>query len=266
MIKFIATDLDGTLLKNSSATPTEEDFDAIRRLQERNVIFCAASGRQYSNLRRLFAPVWEDMLFICENGTYLVYKDETLSVTAMPQNETLQIIDDINSFEGCEALISTRYTCFVNLKDRTLLEPLFYNWNIPLSNCSDPKALNIPITKVSLFRASGVDAAFAAPLEKRWGKSFHVAISGTHWLDFTSATKGDAIITALRRFNLKKEEAAAFGDNFNDIEMLDEVGYPFVMEHAPKEIHMHGRYRCQSVAGELNAILKNNLQPKNGKE
>lgn len=266
MIKFIATDLDGTLLKDSSVTPTDGDFDAIRRLQERGVMFCAASGRQYSNLRRLFSPVCRDMLFICENGAYIVYNENTLSVTAMPRKEALEIIDDINAVEGCEALISTRETCVVNLKDRSLLAPLFYNWNIPLSNCRDPGELDIPITKISLFQAEGLDPECIKHFEKRWGKRFHVAVSGTHWLDFTTATKGDAITDALERFGIKKEEAAAFGDNYNDIEMFDAVGFPFVMEHAPQQIHAHGLFRCRSVAEELNTILKNDLQIKKEKE
>jgi len=32
------------------------------------------------------------------------------------------------------------------------------------------------------------------------------------------------------------KRAAAFGDNFNDVEMLEVVAFPFLMENAPAEL------------------------------
>ena len=53
-IKFIASDLDGTLLLNGAQKVSEELIPLIKRLNDEGIIFCAASGRQYPNLRRLF--------------------------------------------------------------------------------------------------------------------------------------------------------------------------------------------------------------------
>ena len=38
----------------------------------------AASGRQYPNMKRLFAPVASDISFICENGALAVEKGQVL--------------------------------------------------------------------------------------------------------------------------------------------------------------------------------------------
>ena len=56
MVKFIATDLDGTLLNGERKLP-EEIFPLIGQLKTLGVLFAPASGRQYANLRKLFAPV-----------------------------------------------------------------------------------------------------------------------------------------------------------------------------------------------------------------
>lgn len=45
MIKLIATDLDGTLLKSDKSIP-EGFMQAAERLMDAGVIFVAASGRQ----------------------------------------------------------------------------------------------------------------------------------------------------------------------------------------------------------------------------
>lgn len=69
MIKFIATDLDGTLLDGEGALPSEI-FPLVARLSECGILFAPASGRQYANLKKLFFPVWEKLLFICENRRF----------------------------------------------------------------------------------------------------------------------------------------------------------------------------------------------------
>ena len=48
MIKYIASDLDGTLLHNGAQHLPEEIFDLIRALKKRGIHFIAASGRQYN--------------------------------------------------------------------------------------------------------------------------------------------------------------------------------------------------------------------------
>lgn len=57
MIKYIASDLDGTLLHNGAQQLPEEIFDLIRALKSRGIHFIAASGRQYYNMYRMFEPV-----------------------------------------------------------------------------------------------------------------------------------------------------------------------------------------------------------------
>ena len=72
MIKLIVSDIDGTLLPYGSAALDEKLFELILRLRERGVIFCPASGRQYHSLRALFAPVCDELTYLCENGA-IVY-------------------------------------------------------------------------------------------------------------------------------------------------------------------------------------------------
>mgnify|MGYP000388097175 CR=1 FL=1 len=66
MVKLIASDLDGTLLQNGARDVNPIVFDQIRTLKEHGILFAAASGRQYLNLRRLFTPVQDDIAYIAE--------------------------------------------------------------------------------------------------------------------------------------------------------------------------------------------------------
>lgn len=51
MIKLIASDMDGTLL-NDKDEIHEEFYQVFQELKKQNIIFAAASGRQYYNLAK----------------------------------------------------------------------------------------------------------------------------------------------------------------------------------------------------------------------
>ena len=57
MIRLVASDIDGTLLPYGGTAIPEEIFAEIDRLAGKGILFCPASGRQYTSIRKLFAPV-----------------------------------------------------------------------------------------------------------------------------------------------------------------------------------------------------------------
>lgn len=59
MIKLVASDLDGTLLFKGAQSLPEEIFPLIRQLKKMGILFVAASGRQYANMKKMFRPVVE---------------------------------------------------------------------------------------------------------------------------------------------------------------------------------------------------------------
>lgn len=54
MVKFVASDLDGTLLLNGAQSVDESAIQYINKLVDKGVIFAPASGRQITSLKRLW--------------------------------------------------------------------------------------------------------------------------------------------------------------------------------------------------------------------
>ena len=79
MIHLIASDIDGTLLQGGQTRLDPALFDVIERLEQHGIRFAAASGRQYTNLRRLFAPVADKIDYICENGSLVISDGSVLT-------------------------------------------------------------------------------------------------------------------------------------------------------------------------------------------
>ena len=114
MIKLIASDLDGTILKNGAQELPEGFCELVRRLKEKGIQFAAASGRQYYNLRLLFAPVKDDIHYIAENGSLCVCRDQVISKGLIERELGLRIFKAIRERGGCHCLLS----CLLRIRDR----------------------------------------------------------------------------------------------------------------------------------------------------
>ena len=92
-------------LHDHATSVNPEYFPVIRKLREKGIYFCAASGRQYDSLRRLFDPVKDDMVYITENGTEIIYKGKTLFSMPMSMEVSRQLVLDTRAIPGAEVCI-----------------------------------------------------------------------------------------------------------------------------------------------------------------
>ena len=255
MIKLIASDLDGTLLYGRDNSVSEEMFDLIREMKDRGIIFAAASGRQYHNLKKLFAPVWQDMAFICENGSAVFYKDQLIAQQVVPQEELLKLIAIVDAEECTEVALSSATTTYVRPKSGDFAQSL-----IELGNhvcvVDEWEDVTEPCVKLAWYEAGGVEERV-----EHWSQKIsppaRVVTSGAKWLDilYPDGHKGVGIRVLQEYFGLKKEEMAAFGDNDNDKEMLEAVGFPVAMRTGKEGIVKLCPYHTDKVEDTVRQIL-----------
>ena len=113
MIKFVASDLDGTLLLNGAQSVDESAIQYINKLVDKGVIFAPASGRQITSLKRLFGTVSDKLAYIAENGALVEYMGETIGKTPMDRKLALEIIEDVIEQPDCEVLVSGEHTAYI---------------------------------------------------------------------------------------------------------------------------------------------------------
>ena len=204
-IRLICSDLDGTLLQYGKKELEGEIFDQIRALHDQGILFCPASGRQYTSLRKLFAPVADCCIFLCENGG-VIYKDEQcIAKNPMPRALAEEIAEDLwNRSDGQgEIMLSGQNTAYLMERGLGMLDRIKFIGN-NYQVIQDPSEIPEDIVKVSVYLHEGV-AAYA----DRFGVTSICRILG---IDLT--------------------DVMAFGDNYNDVSMLDIVGHPYIMDGA----------------------------------
>ena len=120
-IKFIATDMDGTLLDQYGRLDPEF-FDLFLQLEEKGILFSAASGRQYYSLRDTFAPIQDRMIYVAENGTLVMYQDKELYSCTIPKSEIDEIIKAARAVEGTHLVLCGKRSAYIETKDPKALE------------------------------------------------------------------------------------------------------------------------------------------------
>ena len=255
MIKLVATDIDGTLLQNGETEISPRFFDAARRLMDSGIAVCAASGRQYKSLLNLFAPTAERMYFICENGA-VVYGPgaQLLSKTVIDRALSLRLCREILDIPDCELLISGANMSYLCPKTLEYLNHIRYFVGNNVTVLPRPEDMPEDFVKISAFYLPGAEQV-EAMLRPQWERELQVAIAGKCWLDFTLADKATGMRALYRALHITPEEAMAFGDNYNDVPMLDCVGHPYLMRTAAEPLRRRYPTQCARPEDVLEDIL-----------
>ena len=251
MVKFVASDLDGTLLLNGAQSVDESTIQYINKLVDKGVIFAPASGRQITSLKRLFGVVSDKLAYIAENGALVEYK------TAMDRKLALEIIEDVIEQPNCEVLVSGEHTSYIKPKSQEYYYRMTKVVNYHTTLVDKFTDIDEDILKIAVCDMTGIKNSKEHFINK-WSDKASVLVSGELYLDLmdTNVNKGRGIEQVQQYFGLKPEECMAFGDNYNDIDMLNSVTYSYVMETAADDIKKHGKYVTDWVEGSLRENFK----------
>lgn len=254
-LKLIACDLDGTLLLNGAQSLRADTCGLIQGLLNMGILFFAASGRQYTNLRRLFEPVKEKIGYLCENGCVSFYHGETLQKDLMERALAHEIITAIQQKEGAEVLVSGVMVSYLQPKDMRYyyhMRDVVRNDVVIVPNLLDTGE---EYMKVSAYEEGGVkDETY---WQERFGDRCTVVTGGNDWLDMMpkNVNKASALRGILGKLGIAPEECMAIGDNDNDREMLALVGFPVAVTSARPGIRTIAREETDTVEELFQRIL-----------
>ena len=96
---------------------------------------------------------------------------------------------------------------------------------------ADPSEIPEEIVKTSVYLHEGVENTSIALC--RAGSRPTLPWPGLSGSTLTTANKGIGVQSLCRVLGIAPDEVMAFGDNFNDVSMLDIVDTPYIMDKAP---------------------------------
>ncbi len=255
MIRLIASDMDGSLLNDEKKIP-QEFFKILPRLKQKGISFVVASGRSYSTLKENFGSASNEIGYICDNGAYVVHGGDAV-IDTIPRELFRPMIQACGQLNGVQLVL-----CGLHATYHKSYTPEFdfeigsyYNNRIMMD---DLAAVEDDIFKVSICDMND-PASYTYPfLKKRFGDSLSLQISGKVWMDVMNLgiNKGVALGKIQNELGISPEETMAFGDFYNDIELLGRAQYSFVMENSNDDMRAYGNFVAASnnESGVIRAI------------
>ena len=265
MIKLIASDMDGTLLTPSGQVP-EEFFDIFEKLKEKNIEFVVASGRPHKTLYENFKPISDKLLYISDNGAVVSEGSNVLSVELIPEDVIKKVYEVCSDIKNTRLVVCGLKSAYHLPCDGEMLKEIDkYYLHKTVVNSYDE--IDDKIFKISICDMdSALENSFPIA-DKHFSKILKTVVAGKAWVDFTNlgVNKGTAIEKFQKEKGITIDETMAFGDYFNDVELLQKAKYSYVMEDALEEMKTYGNFICKSnkengVLQVLNDVLNNEIK------
>ena len=253
MIKAAFFDIDGTLL-NSSGEVLESTKRAIEKLHQQNIICCIASGRGPKSISRLIGQLPMDA-YVLYNGQ-IVFSHEAGIYQHYFKRETVEALATFGDEENRQMIFGGRKAFFgsqsMQFGQRKWMKQLYHllpgNFSAKdLQNLL--KKLQVLPTKETTFMSLPI---FEQPIyqcvllspeseQERLEAQFpdcHFTRSNPYSVDVIpkGGSKMIGIRETLKHYQIEPSEAIAFGDSWNDTEMLREIGIGVAMGNANEDI------------------------------
>lgn len=252
-VKLIMFDMDGTLLTSEKKVPDEFE-EIFYKLKDQGITLGISSGRPFANLQKVFSNIHKDMVFICDNGGLVAYKEKVISVDFMPRELVTKIIKKTREIKDCSLLLCTEKNTYHEHENDVLMDAAS-KYYPNLVKVDDLEKVEEVCVKMTIYDYKG-SANNTYPALKGIDKDLAIACSAKDWCDVNNAhtSKATGAKALLDYMNLSFDQLMVFGDEGNDYEILKAAKYSVAMENAVPKVKAICSYICDS--NDQNGVIK----------
>lgn len=238
--KIIFFDIDGTLTSSITGEIPQSAIEAIRYLQQQGIDIVAATGRPYSMCHDL-----EELGFttlITANGAYVKHNGNVVygaSVETTFQQQMLKMAKQQQHAMTfyCEDFY---FNGMITKQLKTALHEAFMLEEVPKYLPNTAYRTNLMCLIATDEQLQPYEQAFPHITFQRWHPTIVNVLT-------EPVSKSRAIQEVLKIFEYDASEAMAFGDGYNDMDMLEYVGFGIAMNNAPDAVKAHAQYVTASA-------------------
>lgn len=238
--KIVFSDIDGTFL-TSEHKVTPHTAGAVRELLGKGIPFALVSARMPEAIYPITRHIGVTIPIISYSGALvLTEKEEVLYSKTMDKEAAASVLRRLQQdFPEVTVNYYAGRKWYVRDTGDRLVQQEMDITSAVAEEADFASLLAQDILPHKILTMSEPEAC--ARMEKELGEAFphlHVVRSSAVLLEIMdeSVSKATGIEVLLAHYGFKPEEAVAFGDNYNDLEMLRYVGCSVAMANAPEDI------------------------------
>jgi len=253
-IKLVVSDLDGTLLNQHHQVSryTKKVFQALER---HGVSIIIASGRHYEDVCLIASQLALNSCLITSNGARLHNaKGEVLYENPIPAHFAEKVLEisvnfpvHRNIYRGKEWLVEAENEPLLAIHHSSGFQYQFGDFSsIALEN----------IDKFYFNAPHEILVKLEVALSKALKQDVAITFTSDCYLEVMNkgVSKGSILNQVLKQRNLTSEQVMAFGDGFNDVEMLNLVGHGVVMQNANPKMKALVDFQAEADANTQDGV------------
>ena len=237
--------MDGTILRSDHSI-SDKTKEAIRIVQEKGIEVFLATGRPIHEIREVANELQIESM-IGYNGALGLYKgdiiveqpmsshviDHYIQVAQSNDNEMVLYTDSSNLFTNLDKEVVQRFIDYFGLRNGKPYEEIYKGQILGIT------LINVTYDEIKLYDIAEEDIHFA-PINIQGMEHCYDVIRD-------QVNKGIAIQAILNRLQISADQAIAFGDGLNDVQMLSSVGAGFAMGNAHPDLVAYASHQTKSV-------------------
>jgi Cof subfamily protein (haloacid dehalogenase superfamily) len=238
MAKMIIMDLDGTLLTDDKNI-SNYTLSILRKCKNIGIKVAIATARSEKSAKRCIDLVKPDIMILNGGALVINNKKKIIYERLLSVETTGRIINEcLNNKNIGDITVETERDYYVSYKEPAYHSDYMYGKYYDFSKPMLEKAYKIT---VEIF-----DKDTALSIEKRFDECKLTIFSGEKWYRFAhkEAEKMEGIKEISKMESIKISDIIAFGDDYNDIEMIKLCGIGIAMENGVQEIKEAAKYVC----------------------
>lgn len=256
--KIVFFDIDGTIYKFTTGMP-EDTAQAIRKLKENGHVPVICTGRTKCMIyKEHLEPGFEDL--VAGAGTYVEANGKEMFLAELEEKEARRIIDGFLKYnfvpvaEGRDYIyLGTDLSCIPEQNKRFI--DIYYE-KIPEKILT----INEPNMKISKISGAFKNNSDMEGMIKEFENDYSIINHNGNLLELIpkNYNKAKGIERMIKELDIPWENTYAFGDSFNDIDMLEYVKYGCAMGNSASEIKERVKYVTEDFnkGGIANALKR----------
>ena len=245
--KLILCDLDGTLLDQKKQIDSEI-FPLIPLLKEKGIGFSIVSGRNNFAVRDIARQLQITLPYICNNGAILYDHDTPVHINPVNASDLKEILDLLYRrnmdfvFDTVDQVYARGHNPALDAYYRQLQNYVDFRFDF------DPELLyGLEPLKITLVDEDvSVIEEIRSEINDRYTQTKCNRSEGhIYVINAVENNKGMAVEQLSRLLGIPVKDVMVFGDNYNDIPMLQKAGYGILMANANEDIQPLARYHTR---------------------
>lgn len=243
-IKMVVVDMDGTFLNDQNTYNQQRFMELFEQLKRQQIKFVVASGSQFQRLQGQFASVKDNLDFISQNGALVHHGHELIAAEAINERDLQQALQliarEFTQNYMMQTTISGVKKTYVDRQTPMEVLQIIKRYYYAVELVDDffavtAAAVHDQITKIGVtFADPNNYQTLVNQLRTKLPATLASQNSGfnTELIGNAGVDKVTGINRLQERYGIASDQIMTFGDNENDLKMLQMTPYGFAMQNA----------------------------------